>query len=149
LADLLVKARHKAMDLLARREHTRQELVTKLATRDFPEDVAEAVVDRLTEENLQSDVRFTEAFVSMRRKKGQGPIRIQNELQQRGVSQDLQDEYLDSRDDIWRDMIKQVRQKKFGNSSPKNYQQRAKQARFLQYRGFTSEQIRQELREYE
>lgn len=137
------------MDLLARREHTRQELVTKLATRDFPEDVAEAVVDRLTEENLQSDVRFTEAFVSMRRKKGQGPIRIQNELQQRGVSQDLQDEYLDSRDDIWRDMIKQVRQKKFGNSSPKNYQQRAKQARFLQYRGFTSEQIRQELREYE
>ncbi len=137
------------MDLLARREHTRQELLTKLAARDFPDDVAEAVVDRLTEENLQSDARFTEAFITMRRKKGQGPIRIQNDLQQRGISQALQDQYLDPRDDLWRDMIKQVRQKKFGDSPPKNYQQRAKQARFLQYRGFTSEQIRQELREYE
>lgn len=147
MTDILVKARHKAMDLLARREHTRKELVHKLTIRDFPEDVIEAVVDRLTEENLQSDDRFTEAFVNMRRKKGQGPVRILNDLQERGVSQILQEDHVDSRDKIWAEMISEVRLKKFGSSLPKDFPQRAKQARFLQYRGFTSEQIRRELKE--
>ncbi|MFK8066695.1 MAG: regulatory protein RecX [Gammaproteobacteria bacterium] len=145
MTDPLVEARHKAMDLLARREHTRKELVHKLTIRDFAEEVIETVVDRLTEENLQSDDRFAEAFANMRRKKGQGPVRILNELQERGVSQALQEEYVDARDPIWREMIKQVREKKFGSAIPKEYAQRAKQSRFLQYRGFTNDQIRQEL----
>ena len=146
MTDILVKARHKAMDLLARREHTRKELVHKLTIRDFPEDVIEIVVDRLSEQNLQSDDRFTEAFVNMRRKKGQGPIRILNDLQERGVSQILQEDHVDSRDEIWGEMITQVRLKKFGSSPPKDFPEHAKQARFLQYRGFTSEQIRRELK---
>ncbi len=135
------------MDLLARREHTRKELVHKLTIRDFPEDVIETVVDRLSEENLQSDDRFTEAFVNMRRKKGQGPVSILNDLQERGVSHVLQEDHIDSRDEIWTEMITQVRHKKFGSSLPKDFTKRAKQARFLQYRGFTSDQIRRELKE--
>ncbi len=134
------------MDLLARREHTRKELVHKLTIRDFPEDVIETVVDRLSEQNLQSDDRFTEAFVNMRRKKGQGPIRILNDLQERGVSQILQEDHVDSRDEIWTEMITQVRLKKFGSTLPKEFTERAKQARFLQYRGYTSDQIRHELK---
>ncbi len=134
------------MDLLARREHTRKELVHKLTIRDFPEDVIETVVDRLSEQNLQSDERFTEAFVNMRRKKGQGPVRILNDLQERGVSQILQEDHVDSHDEIWSEMITQVRLKKFGSSLPKDFPERAKQSRFLQYRGFTSEQIRRELK---
>ena len=134
------------MDLLARREHTRKELVHKLTIRDFPEDVIETVVDRLSEQNLQSDDRFTEAFVNMRRKKGQGPIRILNDLQERGVSQILQEDHVDSRDEIWGEMITQVRLKKFGSTLPKEFTERAKQARFLQYRGYTSDQIRHELK---
>ena len=147
MTDILVKARHKAMDLLARREHTRKELVHKLTIRDFPEDVIEMVVEHLSEENLQSDDRFTEAFVNMRRKKGQGPVRILNDLQERGVSQILQEDYVDSRDTIWAETITQVRHKKFGGSLPKDFPERAKQMRFLQYRGFTSEQIRHELKD--
>ncbi len=146
MTDILVKARHKAMDLLARREHTRKELVHKLTIRDFPEDVIETVVDRLSEQNLQSDDRFTEAFVNMRRKKGQGPIRILNDLQERGVSSILQEDHVDLRDEIWGEMITQVRLKKFGNTLPKEFTERAKQARFLQYRGYTSDQIRHELK---
>ncbi len=132
------------MNLLARREHTRKELISKLQAKEIEADIAEQVVDRLTSQDLQSDERFTEAFVNMRRKKGQGPIRILNELQERGVSAILQEEYVDTHDPIWREMITQVREKKFGRQLPKDYQLRAKQARFLQYRGFTNEQIRQE-----
>ncbi len=148
MADIIVEARHKAMDLLARREHTRKELAAKLASRGFPEDVIESVIDRLTEEKLQSDARFAEAFVHLRQKKGQGPLRILKEMQKRGVSTELQEEYLDPRDKVWQKLITQVRVKKFGSKVPRNYQERAKQARFLQYRGFTVDQIRQELKEF-
>lgn len=135
------------MDLLARREHTRKELADKLTARGFETDIISTVVDRLTDEGLQSDARFTEAFVSMRSKKGQGPLRILKELQQRGIGQTLQEEYVDLRDDQWLVLIRQVRNKKFGKTPPENYQQRMKQARFLQYRGFTSEQIRHEIQD--
>ena len=90
MLEVLIQARHKAMDLLARREHTRKELTTKLATKGFQDDVIEQTINRLTEEGLQSDERFTEAFVTMRTKKGQGPLRILKELQERGVKSSLQ-----------------------------------------------------------
>ncbi len=45
----------------------------------------------------------------------------------------------------WVDRAREVRQKKFGKSLPADYAGKAKQARFLQYRGFTGAQIRQAL----
>lgn len=44
-------------------------------------------------------------------------------------------------EDDWRSRIKRVRDKKFGDQPPESAQEKAKQWRFLQYRGFTSEQI--------
>jgi regulatory protein len=38
-----------------------------------------------------------------------------------------------------------VRRKRFGDEPPQDYKERARQSRFLQYRGFTSDQIRQVL----
>lgn len=147
MVDAQLAARHKAMDLLARREHTRKELADKLTSRGFETQIVNTVIDRLTDEGLQSDARFTEAFVSMRSKKGQGPLRILKELQERGIDQRLQEEFVDSKDEQWLVLIRQVRSKKFGKTIPEDYQQRMKQARFLQYRGFTSEQIHYEIRD--
>ncbi len=146
MADSRLTARHKAMNLLARREHTRKELINKLLARDYEESDALAAIDQLTQEGLQSDDRFAEAFVAMRSKAGHGPVRIQKELQERGVSSEIQDRYLDPRDDHWRELIRIVREKKFGVERPDDYQNSSKQARFLQYRGFTNEQIRNELK---
>lgn len=137
------------MDLLARREHTRKELITKLVSRDFAESVVSAVLDRLREENLQSDDRFAEAYVNMRTNKGYGPVRILQELQERGVSSELQEMYIDDRDSDWLDRIRDVREKKFGHEAPADYQASMKQARFLQYRGFTHAQIRHVLNNFD
>jgi regulatory protein len=137
--------RKKAMDLLMRREHAVAELQKKLNNRDYDAEIVAEVVAQLADEGLVSDARFAEAFVRYRANKGHGPQRIQSELRERGVSEKIQADYLDAGDAQWLERAAQVRCKRFGDASPEDFKERARQARFLQYRGFTSEQIREVL----
>ncbi len=105
----------------------------------------EKVVGDLQDEGLLSDERFTEAFVRYRQNNGHGPMRIQTELRERGVSEKIQTTWLDFADPLWFEQAAQVRSKRFGNNLPGDYKERARQARFLQYRGFTTDQIKQTL----
>ena len=73
-----------AMNLLARREHSRAELKEKLLKREFEPDEVEATVASLADRNLISDERFAESFATGRIRRGQGPVRIRQELRQRG-----------------------------------------------------------------
>ncbi|VAW48835.1 Regulatory protein RecX, partial [hydrothermal vent metagenome] len=77
--------RRVAIDLLSRREHSSFELARKLAIRSFDALEIDEVLVKLRDEGLQSDVRFTEAYVYFRIQKGYGPIRIQADLKQRGI----------------------------------------------------------------
>jgi regulatory protein len=131
-----------ALELLARREHSRRELTRKLGTRGFPDDVVVAVLDELEQSGALADARFTDTFVRSRVAKGQGPQRIRAELAQRGIGDAAADEVLRGSEVDWRETIRAVRRKRFGPELPHDYAERAKQARFLQYRGFSSEQIR-------
>lgn len=131
------------MDLLARREHSVAELRRKLAARDLPAGDIEAVLTELVAEGLASDARFAEAFVAARLRRGQGPARIRRELELRGVGRELADTALGQAD--WSGSAQAVREKKFGQALPADYRERARQARFLQYRGFTAEQIHRAL----
>lgn len=132
----------RAMDLLARREHSRVQLQRKLTEKGFAVAAVEQVLAQLATENLQSDHRYTENYVHARGQKGYGPLRIQMELREHGIPDELVAEYLDMKDPLWRQQAIAVRGKKFGEGLPAEYQAKAKQMRFLQYRGFTSEQIR-------
>lgn len=137
--------RNKAMDLLARREHSAQEMRAKLHAREFDHDDVELAIESLIDEGLLSDARFAEAFVASRIRKGQGPVRIRGELQQRGVTADLIETNLERVRVDWIDMARSVRQRKYGGAYPADYRERARQSRFLQYRGFTGEQIHKAL----
>ena len=139
------KVRKKAMDLLMRREHAVAELQKKLNARDYDADIVAEAVEQLSNEGLVSDERFTEAFVRYRRNNGYGPRRIQSELRERGVSEKIQAAYLDVGDSQWFEQAAQVQNKRFGDVLPIDFKERARQARFLQYRGFTSDQIREVL----
>ena len=133
--------RRAAMDLLARREHSRRELSDKLQRRyPFPDILCEQL-DRLEQEGLLSDERFVESFVNYRTHSGKGPLRIKNELQQKGVSQALIEAYVDVSDRLWSEQAALVLSKKFGDSKASTPAEKAQRARFLQYRGFTSEQV--------
>jgi regulatory protein len=131
-----------ALGLLARREHSRRELTRKLGARGFPDAVVGSVLDDLEQSGALADARFTDTFVRSRVAKGQGPQRIRSELAQRGIGDAAADEVLRGAEVDWLETIRAVRRKRFGFEVPRDYAERAKQARFLQYRGFDSEQIR-------
>ena len=137
-----VEARKKAMDYLARREYGGQELVRKLATAGFDKDVAEAAVAKLTDDGLQDDRRYAENFARSRINQGKGPLRIHAELGQRGIAAGLVDEVLEDAGEDWHALARDVRLKKFGRSMPAGYEEKARQMRFLQYRGFEPGQVR-------
>ena len=130
------------LELLARREHSRRELTRKLAARGFPDDVVTSVLEKLERTGALADARFTDSFVRSRVSKGQGPQRIRAELAQRGISDEEADGVLRAAEVDWLATIRAVRAKRFGAEPPRDYAERARQARFLQYRGFDSAQIR-------
>ncbi len=134
-------ARNVAMDLLSRREHSRAELASKLCQREFATGEIDEALDRLQQEGLQSDQRFCENFIYFRAKKGRGPVRIRHELSQKGVSDTLIEEQMERLDLDWREIMEQERCKKFGDQVPVDYREKSKQARFLQNRGFSADEV--------
>jgi regulatory protein len=141
MSDDATKARKKAMDLLARREHTRTELERKLAAAGFDTYILADVLQQLADEGLQSDRRFVEAFVQSRINQGKGPLRIHADLGQRGVAAGLIDEALEEAGADWYALARHARVKKFGRPRPGEFRDKARQMRFLQYRGFEPDQI--------
>jgi len=135
------EARKKAMDYLARREYGQTELVNKLCNAGFHSDISATEVDRLTEENLQSDQRFAESFAQSRINQGKGPVRIRQELKERGLAAATIDDALVEKDQDWFELAIAVRVRKFGQDLPPDFAEKARQMKFLQYRGFESEQI--------
>jgi regulatory protein len=133
--------RNKAMDLLARREHSEQELRQKLKTREYDADAIDETLQALKEGRLQSDERFTESYVNHRFNAGVGPLKIRYELRQKGVSDRLADEFLEPLSDQWDELMTRQRIRKYGASIPNDYAERMKQARFLQNRGFSPESV--------
>ena len=141
MPDDAIAARKKAMDLLARREHARAELERKLAAAGFDNDVTADTLDRLADEGLQSDRRFVEAFVHSRIRQGKGPLRIHADLGQQGVPAELVDDVVGAAGADWFALAREARVKKFGRPLPVEFKDKARQMRFLQYRGFEPAQV--------
>jgi regulatory protein len=138
--------RERAIGLLARREHSRLELRHKLLSRGCDESELGALLASLSAEGLQSDERFTEAYVYSRSQRGFGPLRIQAELRERGIEDGLIQRFLDFQSQAWLERAHQEWQKRFGKRAA-DYKERARQARFLQGRGYSPQMIRQVLNE--
>ena len=134
--------RAQALRALARREHSRLELERKLAARGHAATVIALTLDRLEDAGLLDTSRFCDSFVRSRVARGQGPARIARELAERGI--DAQDAHaaIGHEGDDWVALARSVRRRRFGEELPNSYQERARQRRFLQYRGFSMEQIR-------
>lgn len=92
---------------------------------------------------MLSDERFAESLVRARRNRGYGPLRIRQELQEKGAAPEIIERSVDARSREWLVEIERVRRKKFGERLPSDYAERARQSRFLQYRGFSTDQIRE------
>ncbi len=132
---------NRALYLLSRREHSVKELREKLKRKGAEEEIIEQVIERLLEEDWLNEGRFAESFTRSRVAKGLGPYRIRRELQERGVTgQDIANA-MEPFEAQWFDLAIEVKQRKYGAEVEEDFRERAKQQRFLQYRGFSHEQI--------
>jgi regulatory protein len=137
--------KQRAVALLARREHSRAELARKLAAHGSPEEI-DSVLNSLQDAKLLSDARFAAMFVKSRGERF-GAARLRQELRLRGVESELVEQELAVEDlptEIER--AQAVWQKRFG-AAPGDTKEWAKQARFLQGRGFGSDVIKRILKD--
>ena len=143
--DTPVAVRRAAMDLLAQREHGRVELARKLRRRGAPPELIDSALDRLAEEGLLDESRYLESFIAARARAGYGPLRIREELAQRGLPREAIEQALGECGVDWAEQLNELWQRRFG-VRPQDQKERARQGRFLAYRGFSMEQISRLLR---
>ncbi len=134
----------RAMRYLARREYSRAELRSKLQPHVQEGEDIEAVLDDLTGRNWLSDARAAEQTVNQRRARF-GTQRIAHELRQKGIAESLIADAIPQLKETELDAAREVWQKKFGHS-PQDQKEKARQARFLQSRGFSMDVILKVLR---
>ena len=137
--------RKRALDLLARREYSRSELASKLTQRGAAPAQVAAVLDECAAQGLQSDARFAEALVASRVRRGQGALRIRRELAERGVAETLIEAALAQAEVDWRALARDLCRRKYGAEPAADWPERARRARFLGYRGFDADVIREVL----
>ncbi|MGJ8525136.1 Regulatory protein RecX [Halomonadaceae bacterium LMG 33818] len=125
--------------LLAPREHSVFELKRKLKTHAYPEADIDEAIAMLQRDGLQSDERFCEIFVRSRSARGQGPIKIEAGLRERGVSSALISMAIEAAEVDWQILAREALEKKFGQP-PASLKEKSKQLRFLAARGFSAEQ---------
>ena len=130
-----------ALTLLARRDWLTGELTAKLQAAGCDPRATAGVLAELVQERLLDDARYAERYVASRAERGQGPVRIAAELASLGAQRDLIDAALESGPD-WRAVARATRRRKFGAIAPDSWAEKARQARFLQYRGFSADHIR-------
>lgn len=141
------KIRIAAMGMLAGREYLQSQLAEKLAKKFDNSPYIPEVLERLVEDNLQSDHRFIEAFIRSRISRGQGETRIRLELKQRGANLILVSQLIAEADVDWYELALQTATSKFGQSQPVDAKEKAKRMRFLQYRGYNFDQINYALKQ--
>ncbi|MDX1754766.1 MAG: regulatory protein RecX [Marinobacter sp.] len=134
-----------ALRLLARREHSRLELATKLRQRRLPSGLIEAVLDEFEGEGWLSDERYADVYARQRMDAGYGPVRIRSELQQRGI-RFLPESLTAVENADWAERAVRLRERRFGlQALGQDWKEKARQARFLTQRGFAAEHVERAL----
>ena len=134
--------RAKAMELLARREHSRLELRQKLMQRGFPSDLIEPVLDQLIEDCLLHEGRYAELYACGRADKGYGPLRIARELRERGIAEENVVTTLAALEELWLPKLRELHRKRFKALIPTDTAGRNQQTRVFRQQGFTLDQIK-------
>jgi regulatory protein len=133
-----------AVTLLARRDFCSNELLQVLVARGFEPATARVVLEQLIERGYIDDERYAAQYVTHHAERGQGPMRIERALSSLGLAPALIEAALHSGAD-WAQCARELRIRRFGLPVPQRWPDKARQARFLQYRGFSNDHIRSAL----
>lgn len=134
--------RKKLLDLLSRREHSKYELVSKLERRVISKEKLIDELHKLSDQNLQSDKRFSESYIRSRYNSGFGPIRIKYDLVSKKVKEEVIEKAFAELEMNWEEKIKKENLKKYGHDHAENMQESSKRIKFFLQRGFEKEMIK-------
>ena len=140
MATAPISLKGRALRYLAGREHSRAELVRKLARHEEEPGQIERVLDDLQAKDFISDARMVASVIN-RRAASLGGARLRQELQAKGIDPErvraavaeLKDTELERAQEVWR--------KRFGEAAT-DTKQWARQVRFLMARGFSADVVR-------
>ncbi len=141
MLDTPVSIRRAAMNLLARREHGHVELARKLRLRGADAEMIEVELQRLTDDGLLSEQRYLESYIRSRANEGRGPMRIREELTQRGLARELVEYALAEAVNDWQAQMEDLWRRRFSGRVV-DLKDKAKQSRFLAQRGYAVDDIR-------
>ena len=152
----------RAMRLLSQRDHSESELRRKLAAQPFSakgnwgrrannendkpvEDIdpqaIEQVIAYCYQHDWLDDSRFATSYINSRSRKGYGAQRIRSELMQKGVDKERIQAAFEISEIDWCLLAKELAQRKFCETLPVEWKEKAKVQRYLLYRGFFQEEI--------
>jgi regulatory protein len=129
------------MRLLAVRDFAAAELEGRLTARGFEPAVARSVIEEFTASGALNETRYAHNYVTWHAGRGQGPLRIAADLKRQGVAATLVEAALAQQAD-WAELARRLCRAKFGAGAPASWREKARQMRFLQYRGFSADHIR-------
>ncbi|MGA8707829.1 MAG: regulatory protein RecX [Steroidobacteraceae bacterium] len=127
--------------LLSRRDFCVRELHEHLQAQGYEAPVVQQVVAELRERGFVDDERYAQQYVALHAERGHGPLRIGRELDALGINPALVEATLAAAED-WSRRAREQRIRRFGLELPTDWPGKARQARFLQYRGFSNDHIR-------
>ncbi|WP_236862968.1 regulatory protein RecX [Brevibacterium daeguense] len=94
------KAKKRALNMLASRDHSSAELREKLLRREHPSEVVDRLVEKLQASKLLDDSAFAEAFVrSQRSSRGLSKSALRRELSKKGVPEEAVEPAVEAVDD--------------------------------------------------
>ncbi|MGE5096080.1 MAG: recombination regulator RecX [Betaproteobacteria bacterium] len=137
--------RARALRLLARREHSREELRRKLAPHMAEGEDLESLLDDFTQRGWLSDARFAEQAIRAKARRF-GPLKLAQHLRERGLDEEAIAAGFHAAGEEGMASIEAVWKSRF-HAPPADDRERARQIRFLQGRGFALEHILKFLRE--
>jgi len=136
----------RALNLLARRDHTTVELQRKLAARGFSAAAIAAVIEQLAGQGYLDDRRFAERWTEAAIRNGRGyGLRILQELQKRGIPREIAAEAVAAAAAEYpeHDSLAAIVSRRFSAFDPASASQKEKQRvySYLQRRGFSIQSI--------
>jgi len=120
---------------LAKRDYSVSKITLFLRSYCDDKDKVDQIIARLSESNYLNDRRLIENEINKYFLKKYGQSRIRQELKRKGFNDDIISQQFEQREVDWLDMLRDLKQKKFGSAKPVDAKEKAKQIRYLQYKG--------------
>ncbi len=147
------RLRDRSMRILAMRDHSEKEFRRKLSApvmgKNGPEELdctaeeIEQVVAWCLEHQYLDDARFVRQFIASRGRKGYGPVRIRQEVNQKGIARETMEQAMRECEIDWVANAREQAVRKYGEPLPTEFVAKVKVQRFLLYRGFLQEDIQE------